>query len=51
MRNLLGLLGHILFGLRFRLLLDWLRDLAEQRLGVRDATPAEVPVPIPLMSE
>ena len=37
--------------LRFRLLLDWLRDLAEQRLGVRDATPAEVPVPIPLMSE
>jgi hypothetical protein len=37
--------------LRFRELLDWLRDRAEARFGVRDVTAAEVPVKLALMNE
>jgi putative transposase len=40
--------GRVLHGerLRFRVLLDWLRDWAVDLLGVRDHVVAEVPVPI-----
>jgi DDE family transposase len=40
--------GRVLHGerLRFRVLLDWLRDWAVALLGVRDSVVAEAPVPI-----
>jgi hypothetical protein len=33
--------------LRFRILLSWLLDLAQERFGLRDATQAEIPVKLP----